>query len=144
MILPVPRPSPKGGGEAVTCHAAEFSTRWVNSSVVVISVHGELDAANSPQLVDYALRHANRVKHVVLDFTGVAFFGIAGFSAAHAMNAHCARAQITWTLVPSAAVLRLLGICDPESTLPVTESLPGSPADNGEPGGLLELVPEAG
>ncbi|MGV0834445.1 STAS domain-containing protein [Mycolicibacterium thermoresistibile] len=144
MILPVPRPSPGGGGEAVTCHAAEFATQWVSPSAVVISVHGELDAANSPQLVDYALRHAARVKYVVLDLTGVEFFGIAGFSAAHTMNVHCAREQVSWTLVPSAAVLRLLRICDPDSALPVADRVPRPPSDNGDSGGLLELVPEAG
>lgn len=143
MILPVPQPTP-GTHEAVTCHAAAFSTRWINPSVVVISVQGELDAANSPQMVDYALRHAERVKYVVLDLTGVEFFGIAGYTAAHAMNVQCARTQTDWTLVPSAAVQRLLRICDPDATLPVTDSVPNCHPDNEDPDGLLKLVPEAG
>lgn len=143
MILPVPRPSP-GGGEAVTCHAADFATRWVNSATVVIRVDGELDAANSPQLVDYALRHAGRIKYLVADLTGVEFFGIAGFSAAHDINGRCAHAKLTWTLVPSPAVVRLLQICDPDGTLPLNTTVPDSVWDNGGPGGLFQLIPEAG
>ena len=73
MILPVPRPSP-GGGEAVTCHAADFATRLqaalpaqeVAASVVYVATEmpgpghvkhngrGELVIAESPSSAEAA------------------------------------------------------------------------------------------
>ena len=35
-----------------------FATRWLHPSMAVITAHGELDAANAQEFVDYALRHA--------------------------------------------------------------------------------------
>ena len=51
--------------------------------MAVITAHGELDAANAQEFVDYALRHAAHIDRLVLDLTGVEFFGTAGFSALH-------------------------------------------------------------
>ena len=39
-------------------HAASFATRWLQPSVAVITAHGELDASNAQEFVDYALRTA--------------------------------------------------------------------------------------
>ena len=58
--------------------------------MAVITAHGELDAANAQAFVDYALRHAAQTDYLVLDLTGVDFFGTAGFSALHTVNVRCA------------------------------------------------------
>lgn len=143
MSSPVDQSGPPGT-DNVICHAARFATQWVEPSLVVVSASGELDAANAPQLVDYALRHATRTVRVVLDLTEVGFFGIAGFTAAHALNAHCAEANIGWAMVPSPAVIRLLRVCDSDAALPVCADLPAALARlNGGPTALLKLVPEA-
>ncbi len=63
--------------EPAHCHTAHFATRWLQPSMAVITAHGELDAANAQQFVDYALRHGNHTDRLVLDLTGVEFFGTA-------------------------------------------------------------------
>ena len=109
---------------------AQFSARWEPSGTV-ITVDGELDAANADQLAAYAQRSLSRSSRVILDLRGLEFIGTAGFSALLRINVVCSAAQVSWAMVTSAAVSRLLRVCDPDRTLPVT-----TPAD--EP--LLESV----
>jgi anti-anti-sigma factor len=127
--------------EPTDCHAAHFATRWLQPSMAVITAHGELDAANAQQFVDYALRHAAHTDRLVLDLTGVDFFGTAGFSALHSVNVRCAAEKIEWALAPSPAVTRLLRICDPDLALPICDSVDAAlTAVQGEPRRLLQLV----
>jgi len=112
--------------------------------MAVIAAHGELDAANAQQFVDYALRHAAHTDRLVLDLTGVDFFGTAGFSALHTLNVRCAAEKIEWAMAPSPAVTRLMRICDPDSTLPICDGVDTAlAAVQGEPRRLLQLVPKA-
>jgi anti-anti-sigma factor len=123
------------------CHTAHFATRWLQPSMAVITAHGELDAANAQQFIDYALRHAAHTDRLVLDLTGLDFFGTAGFSALHSVNVRCAAEKIQWALAPSPAVTRLLRICDPDSTLPMCNSVDTAlSAVQGEPRRLLQLI----
>jgi anti-anti-sigma factor len=127
--------------EPADCHTAHFATRWLQTSMAVITAHGELDAANAQEFVDYALRHAAHIDRLVLDLTGVDFFGTAGFSALHSVNVRCAEEKIEWALAPSSAVTRLLRICDPDSALPICNSVDTAlSAVQGEPRRLLQLV----
>jgi anti-anti-sigma factor len=134
--------SPESFIERTECHGAHFATRWLKKpSVAVITAHGELDAANAPEFVDYALRRAPHTERLVLDLSGVDFFGTAGFSALHTLNVRCAGDKIEWALVPSSAVTRLLRICDQDSALPVCSSVKTAlSAVEGEPRRLLQLV----
>jgi anti-anti-sigma factor len=109
--------------------------------MAVITAHGELDAANAQEFVDYALRHAPHIERLVLDLTGVDFFGTSGFSGLHTLNVRCAGEKIEWALVPSSAVTRLLRICDPDSALPICRTVDVAlSAVQGEPRRLLQLV----
>ncbi len=122
---------------------AHFATRWLQPNTVVITAHGEIDAANALELVDYALRHGDRINRLVLDMSGVDFFGTSGFSALHTLNVRCAAESLEWASVPSAAVTRLLRICDPDSTLPFYSGVDTAlSAVQGEPRRLLQLVPQ--
>ena len=122
---------------------AHFATRWLQPDTAVITAHGEIDAANSQELVDYALRHGDRINRLVLDLSGVDFFGTSGFSALHTLNVRCAGESIEWASVPSAAVTRLLRICDPDSILPFYSGVDAAlSAVQGEPRRLLQLVPQ--
>lgn len=140
-----PRPTtPESLIEPADSHAAHFATRWLPPHTVVITAHGEIDAANSQELVDYAFRHGDRINRLVLDLTGVDFFGTSGFSALHTLNVRCAGESIRWASVPSTAMTRLLRICDPDSTLPFFGGVDTAlSAMQGEPRRLLELVPKA-
>jgi anti-anti-sigma factor len=122
-------------------NAAQFATRWLRPSVAVITAHGELDASNAQEFVDYALRHAPQVQQLVVDLSGLTFFGTAGFSALHTVNVQCAGDDLDWALVPSSAVTRLLRICDPDSALPISGTVDAALAVlQGEPRRLLQLV----
>jgi len=122
---------------------ARFATRRIPPNTEVITAQGEIDAANSQELVDYALRHGDRVKRLVLDMRGIEFFGTSGFSALHALNVRCAGQSIEWAYVPSEPIARLLKICDPDSALPYYSGMDTAlSAVSGESGPLLQLVPE--
>jgi anti-anti-sigma factor len=127
--------------EPTDCHTAHFATRWLQPEMAVITAHGEIDAANAQAFVDYALRHAADTDRLVLDLTRVEFFGTAGFSALHSVNVRCAAEKIEWALAPSRAVTRLLRICNPDSALPICDSVDAAlAAVQGEPRRLLQLV----
>ncbi|WP_156685721.1 STAS domain-containing protein [Mycobacterium sp. Marseille-P9652] len=123
---------------------ALFSARW-DPSATLITVDGELDAANADELAGYVQHSASRGRRVILDLRGLDFIGTAGFSALHRINVVCSGAQVEWAMVPSPAVARLLRICDPDGTLPVTSPAqePLVPADRATPArpeDLLQLV----
>ncbi len=130
--------------EPTHCHTAHFATRRLRPDTSVVTAHGEIDAANAEEFVNYALRHAELVKHLVIDLSGIDFFGTAGFSALHRLNVRAANEDIEWALVPSAPVTRLLRLCDPDSVLPVCASIDAAlSAVQGKPQPLLQLVPKA-
>ncbi len=115
--------------------------RTLGPSGTVITVDGELDAANSDQLAAYVQHSVSRCRRVVLDLRGLEFIGTAGFSALHRISVVRSGAQVRWAVVPSPAVSRLLRICDPDGTLPLTTAAqePLVPAREAhEP--LLQLV----
>jgi|ERR1700761_4443305 anti-anti-sigma factor len=122
-------------------HTARFTAEWGSSSVV-ITAHGELDASNAVQLADYVQRCAAHSESVIVNLSGLEFFGTAGFSALHTINVRCAAADVRWTVVPSRAVSRLLRICDPDKTLPLVESVPNGIDENEAPRRLFQLVPQ--
>jgi anti-anti-sigma factor len=93
------------------------------SSVAIVSAYGDIDATNASTLTDYALVNAVRCRGLILDLSGVKFFGTEGFSALHRVSVRCARGEIGWLVVPSAAVSRLLRLCDPHGSLPTVDTV---------------------
>lgn len=124
---------------------AQFTARWGPTGTLV-TVDGELDAANADQLVAYVQQSASRSRRIILDLRGLKFIGTAGFSALHRINVKCSGAQVSWAMAPSPAVARLLRVCDPDGTLPVTtqqaEPLLEPLWVEEEPRPLLQLVTE--
>lgn len=98
---------------------AQFTARW-GPVGTLITVDGELDAANADQLVAYVRQSTRRSPRVILDLRGLKFIGTAGFSALHRINVVCSAGQMSWAMTASPAVARLLRVCDPDGTLPVT------------------------
>jgi anti-anti-sigma factor len=124
---------------------AQFSARW-SSLGALITVNGELDAANADQLSAYVQRSLMKSRRVVVDLRDLEFIATAGFSALLRINVVCSGAQVHWAMVPSPAVSRLLAICDPDGTLPVTTAraeplLKPTRMRSGERP-LLQLVPQ--
>jgi anti-anti-sigma factor len=119
---------------------ARFTAEW-GPSFVVVTAYGELDASNANQLADYVQCCAAHSQSVILNLSGLEFFGTAGFSALHTINVRCAGAGVRWAVVPSKAVFRLLRICDPDNALPVTKSVPAILDEEEEqPRRLFQLV----
>ena len=104
-------------------HAARFDTRRTMSSVAIVSAYGDIDGTNASALTDYALVKALRCRGLILDLSGLEFFGTEGFSALHRVSVCCARAGTGWVVVPGAAVCRLLRICDPHGSLPAVDTV---------------------
>jgi anti-anti-sigma factor len=103
-------------------HTARATARWGRSGAV-ISIEGELDAANADLLAEYVHRCAGYCEWLVLNLRGLGFIGTAGFSVLEAINSACATSKVRWSMVPSEAVARMLRVCDPKSSLPTTESV---------------------
>jgi anti-anti-sigma factor len=120
-------------------HTVRFTAEWGPSSVV-ITAHGELDASNAVALADYVARCATRAESVVVNLSDLDFFGTASFSALHTINVRCAGAGVPWAVVPGKAVSRLLSICDPDSALPLAESMPDVAAGSEKPRRLFQLI----
>ncbi|MGO9226567.1 STAS domain-containing protein [Mycobacterium sp.] len=123
---------------------AQFNARW-DPPGTVITADGELDAANADQLAAYVQHSVGSARRVVLDLRGLEFIGTAGFSALHRINVVCSGAQVRWAMVPSPAVSRLLRICDPDGTLPITTAsheplVPAMRGTRGTHDPLLQLV----
>lgn len=105
-------------------HHAQFCAQWLWPATAVISVYGDLDASNAGELTDCGIRHSRPSGQLVLDLGAVEFFGAGCFACLHKLNVRCAGENIDWALIPSAAVSRVLRICDPVEALPVSADLP--------------------
>lgn len=110
-------------GDVEIAHRARFSASQLTPTTVLVSVTGDVDASNALELIRYAERHAPASGELVLDLSGLTFFGTQGFSALHNINVNCSRFAVNWVLVPSSDVHRLLRVCDPAGGLPVAESI---------------------
>lgn len=112
-----PLPTPGKG------QLAYWVTQWMKSPVAIVSAHGDIDSTNASALAEYSLADLKRCGGLILDLTRLKFFGAAGFSALHRISVSCARAEIDWVLVPSAAVSILLRVCDPDGLLPAAATV---------------------
>jgi hypothetical protein len=106
-----------------TPHLSGLTINWPTSSTVVVGAHGDIDATNADAMAEYALGHATNFRGLILDLSGVDFFGTEGFLAVHRVAVGCARAGTPWSFVPGAAVTRLMRIGDPQGLLPAAETL---------------------
>jgi anti-anti-sigma factor len=98
-------------------HSTRLTHRRLRSSVAVISTSGHIDASNADTLTEYTLRHLRGCRGLIIDLSGVDFFGTDGFSALHRISVCCAHPGIAWAVVPSKAVSRVLRIVDPQGLL---------------------------
>ena len=120
--LPVP-PDTAMRSLPETRRTAELDSRSMDSSITVVGVHGEVDAANAGALIAHALAHVTRCRGLVVDLRCVDFMGTDGFLALRTVADHCARAEVGVVVVTGAGVSRLLRICDPHGLLLVAATL---------------------
>jgi anti-anti-sigma factor len=117
------RPDPGSLDRREEHHRATFSACHLSETTVLVTVKGEIDAANRRALSDYVERHVAGWPRLVLDLSGVEFFGTAGFATLHHVNVICAQYRATWALRVGAELRRFLKICDPDDLLPLEDAL---------------------
>lgn len=143
IVHHLPEHHPDPGHDSLVCHTARFETSWPEPATAIVAGHGELDAANGIEFVNYALRNSDKTQYLVADLSGLTFFSTAGFSALHTLNVQCVSGDIRWALVASNAVKRLLRICDPDSALPICPDVAAAlTAVQADPPCSLQLVTE--
>lgn len=100
-----------------------FAGSSIGSTMVLVTVDGELDAANALALSGFVEAYLESTRQLIVDLRALEFFGTQGFSTLHRINVMCSRHEVDWVLISGSEVDRLLRICDPDGGLPVTATL---------------------
>ncbi len=117
------------------------------AEAAVVTARGELDASNIHHLTDYLNRSLAGGRNVVLDLSRLEFLAAQGIAALFELDSECERMGITWAMLPSHPVTRLLRICGEEARLPVVSSIDEALkrlSQASKSRGLLQLVPKSG
>lgn len=101
--LPSDSPAP-----ARYSHHLRISTQWPEFDLALISVTGEIDAANADTLLHYALSKALLCNRMVLDLTELGFFGCVGGEMLTTLQRRCIMADVDLTIRTGPAVRRTL------------------------------------
>ncbi len=116
-------------------------SQWLDADTALVIAEGAIDASNADHVREYLLRVAVRSARIVLDFSGLEFFGTAGFSAVESVIQGTERADARSVLVPSVAVARVLRICDPKGARPTVGTVGAALAAlQGDSQPVLQLV----
>jgi anti-anti-sigma factor len=92
----------------------------------VVTISGDVDAANSDRVHDFATRFAVVGNSLIVDLSGVDFFSARGISVLIAVDDACRTAEVPWALVPSRIVGRVLQLTSCDSILPTASSVPAA------------------
>ncbi|MBJ7337935.1 STAS domain-containing protein [Mycolicibacterium sp.] len=101
----------------------QFARSVVRSSIAVVTVKGEIDAANALALSKYVETDLETISRLILDLRELDFFGTQGFSILHRINVMCSRHAVNWVVLTGSEVDRVLRICDPDGGLAVAGTL---------------------
>jgi anti-anti-sigma factor len=96
---------------------SQFRTRELSATTVLVTAVGEIDAANSGELLHFVEKLLPNYDQLVLDLSQLGFFATDGYSALHSIDTRCKRRGIDWVTVPGPEVSRVLRVCDPEGLL---------------------------
>ena len=122
-------------------HTLRLFSQWLDADTALVTAEGAVDASNADDLGAYTLRVARRSANVILDFGTLEFFGTAGFSALQEATGPGESAARRWLLIPSAAVARVLRLCDPQGAQITVGNVDAALASlQGEPHPVLQLV----
>lgn len=90
------------------CCGAQIRAHYRHLATVV-TIRGEIDAVNVDRVSQYVRRFVLGNDPLVLDLSGVSDFSPAGISLLGTLDEDCWAAGVQWTLVPSPAVIEVLG-----------------------------------
>lgn len=97
--------------------------RELGRATILLTVTGAVDAATAPHLIGDIDDLLRGYRQLVLDLSGVDFFGAAGYSLLHRLHAGCAGAAVGWVMVTGPEVRRLLRICDADGVFPTAPNI---------------------
>lgn len=103
--------------------ADRVRARELGARTVLLVVTGDIDAVSASGLFDDLETHLQGYRQLVLDLSGVAFFGAAGYSLLSRLHVHCTRASIDWVVVTGTEAQRLLRVCDPDGIFPTAANI---------------------
>lgn len=126
-------------------HRCLFRARELSDSTILIAAIGEIDEANSTDLIDYVQSTFTRYRQIVLDLSRVDFFADSGYSSIETLNTRCSRRKISLVVVPSPDVERALEDHDPDGTVPTAANIVSAVASLARTGrGRLRLARKSG
>ncbi|MBO0678383.1 STAS domain-containing protein [Mycolicibacterium sp. S2-37] len=111
------------GNPAFDCDGVRMRARC-RQLATVVTVTGDIDAANVARVADYARRFVLAEKPFVLDLSAVNSFAAEALSMFYDLDAQCAVAGVEWSLVGSQPVLQALRSSGALDEMPVTASVP--------------------
>ncbi len=100
-----------------------LQARELGARTVLLAVTGDIDAATASGLFDDLEAQLRGYRQVVLDLSGVEFFGAAGYSLLNRLHVYCTRASIDWVVVTGTEAQRLLRVCDPDGIFPTAANI---------------------
>lgn len=89
----------------------------------VLTISGDVDAANGERVQDFVTRYVLSGEALILDLSGIVFFGARGISVLTAVRDATRTADAPWALVPSRVVSRVLGLTACDTELPSADSV---------------------
>ena len=93
------------------------------AQATVLAVSGDVDAANSGRVLDFATPYVLGGEAFILDLSGIVFFGARGISVLIAIRDARQTAAAPWALVPSRVVTRVLRLTACDTELPRADSV---------------------
>ena len=109
--------------EVQRCGRAAFLAEELAAARVLVDVRGDIDATNCHAFGRFVDRHTGVSRQLIVDLSGVDFFGSQGFAALHYIGVQCARRDVDWLIVGGPAVERIVRVCDPDAALPVVPEI---------------------
>jgi anti-anti-sigma factor len=117
------------GGPPTLGHVLPINRKRVQSRprdgwlVTVVNISGEIDVSNVEQVTNFAVCSVAADDALLLDMTGVTFFGAQGISMLVTIEDICSQGELPWALVTSPAVERVLYLSGQATVLPVATSV---------------------
>ncbi|MGF2944330.1 STAS domain-containing protein [Mycobacterium sp.] len=90
----------------------------------VVTISGEVDAADSDRVREFASRPILVGNPLILDLSGVKFFAARAILTLIALDDACRVTAVPWAIVPSPTVNRVLRLTDCATSLPTASSVP--------------------
>ncbi|TFV55875.1 STAS domain-containing protein [Mycobacterium sp. PS03-16] len=111
------------GNPAFDCEGVRMRARC-RQLATVVTVTGDVDAANVDCVFDYAKRFVLAEKPFVLDLSGLNSYAEDCISLLYDIDEQCANAGVEWSVIGSQPLLQALRAAGALEDMPVTASVP--------------------